>query len=533
MEYDKRVDYEKYEHVWLGMVKKYGEAVIFKDKVLIEEFPEPEYGTQFFFGADWGYAVDPTCLIRMFMKENTLYIDHEFYAVGVEINELPQAFESVPQSKKWKIVADNARPETISYLYNRGFNIEGSKKGKGSVEDGIQFLRSFEKIIIHPRCKGTIGDFKNYKWKQDKATNEILPIPVDSSNHAPDACLKRDTLVLTSKGEKKICEIEKGEEVLTRVGFKKVLWSGIVGKHAKVVKVKTKDGKSLICTPEHRILKSSCFTRADALRYDDKLLTLTQEALRKTQLNTRGRFIGDIQNQKGGQTDYIISENVNIFIEKCGKTIMEEFPEINISIIKMVTRQIIESKILNAAPQKNILVSTNGQRIKEEKIENSYTPLDILLHNGIKRQRAESFIKRLEDYLIKTEIKNIKSANFVVRDSSIGVEHPQSSAQTNVNQHGEENQESITLSQYVNIVEGLSSITNIKKLKPVQDRVLTVYDIKERVEVWDLTIQDQPEFFANRILVHNSRYALEAYIKKSNQAGVFVPDWKMPNLQGR
>jgi hypothetical protein len=329
------------------MVKKYGEAVIFKDKVLIEEFPEPEYGTQFFFGADWGYAVDPTCLIRMFMKENTLYIDHEFYAVGVEINELPQAFESVPQSKKWKIVADNARPETISYLYNRGFNIEGSKKGKGSVEDGIQFLRSFEKIIIHPRCKGTIGDFKNYKWKQDKMTGEILPIPVDSSNHAPDACLKRDTLVLTSKGEKKICDIKKGEEVLTRAGFKKVLWSGVVGKHAKVVKVETQDGKSLVCTPEHRILKSSCFTRADVLSHGDELLTL--------------------------------------------------------------------------------------------------------------------------------------------------------------NQKGEQN----------------------------QDYVLTVYDIKERAEVWDLTIQDQPEFFANRILVHNSRYALESYIKKSNQAGVFVPDWRMPNLQGR
>ncbi len=187
MEYDKRTDPEKYEHIWLGKVKKYAEAVIFKNKIQVEEFDEPEFGTQLFYGADWGYSVDPTCLLRMFVKNNKLYISHEFYAVGVEIGELEDAFDTVPDSREWKITADSARPETISHLSRCGFNIVGAEKGKGSVEDGIEFLRSFEAIVIHPRCKGAIDNFKNYKWKQDKLTGEILPIPVDSSNHAPDA----------------------------------------------------------------------------------------------------------------------------------------------------------------------------------------------------------------------------------------------------------------------------------------------------------------------------------------------------------
>ena len=51
----------------------------------------------------------------------------------------------------------------------------------------IQFLRGFEEIIIHPRCKGTAEDYDNYKWKVDRNTNEILPVPADGSDDATDA----------------------------------------------------------------------------------------------------------------------------------------------------------------------------------------------------------------------------------------------------------------------------------------------------------------------------------------------------------
>lgn len=185
MEYDRRVDYEKYLHVWEGQVKRYGEAVIFKNKFRVEEFETP-VGTRFYFGADWGFSNDPTVLGRMFIIGNKLYIDREFYAVGVEINELERAFDTVSESRKWKITADSERPDTISYMRQKGFNCVGATKGKGSVEDGIQFLRGFEEIIIHPRCRGAIDNFSNYKWKQDRISGEILPIPADGSDHWPD-----------------------------------------------------------------------------------------------------------------------------------------------------------------------------------------------------------------------------------------------------------------------------------------------------------------------------------------------------------
>jgi phage terminase large subunit len=185
MEYCKRVDPEMYEHIWLGKPKKYGHDVIFRNKFEVKEFETPE-DAELRFGADWGFSNDPTVLGRMFIQEQTLFIDWEFYAVGVEINELERAFDTVPKSRIWKITADSERPDTISHMRNKGFNIVGALKGKGSVEDGIGFLRGFERIIIHPRCKHAVDNFSNYRWKRDRVTQEILPVPAEGSDHWPD-----------------------------------------------------------------------------------------------------------------------------------------------------------------------------------------------------------------------------------------------------------------------------------------------------------------------------------------------------------
>lgn len=186
MEYCRRVDPEGYQHIWLGKPRRYAHALIFKGKYRCEDFTTPE-DVQFFFGADWGFSNDPTCLLRMFIRDHRLYIDWESYAIGVEIEQLPEFFDRIPDVKKWRIKADCARPETISYMASKGFNILGAEKGKGSVEDGIEFLRSFEEIVIHSRCPHTYQDYNNYRWKTDKITGLVLPQPADGFDHAPDA----------------------------------------------------------------------------------------------------------------------------------------------------------------------------------------------------------------------------------------------------------------------------------------------------------------------------------------------------------
>ena len=190
MEWDKSNDYEKYLHVWEGYPRTISDAQVFKGRYTVEAIPDDLHkkADRLFFGADFGFARDPSTLVRCFIIENTLYIDAEAYGVGVEIDELPSLYRSVKGSDEWPILADCARPETISYLANRAdFRIRAADKWQGSIEDGIAYLRSFDRIVIDPSCKHTADEFRLYSYKTDKLTGEILPIVLDKNNHVIDA----------------------------------------------------------------------------------------------------------------------------------------------------------------------------------------------------------------------------------------------------------------------------------------------------------------------------------------------------------
>ena len=203
MEYCKKIDYARYEHIWLGQTIMETEAQIFKGKFEVVDF-EADEGTEFFYGADWGFANDPTALIRCFIENNCLFIDYEAGGVGIEMEEIPKLFDTIPDSRKWKIRSDCARPETISYVARHGFKCIGAKKWKGSIEDGIEYMRSFEKIYIHPRCKHLIEEFKFYSYKKDRVSGDILPIIVDAWNHYIDATRYALEPYILNKGKMRI-----------------------------------------------------------------------------------------------------------------------------------------------------------------------------------------------------------------------------------------------------------------------------------------------------------------------------------------
>ena len=186
MEYDKANDYAKYLWIWEGQPRTVTEAQVFKGKFRIDPFTTPG-DARFYYGADWGFSNDPTVLVRCFIRNQVLWIDYEAYGIGVDIDRLPALFSSVPEAERWPIAGDSERPDTMSYLRRNGYQVRGVKKGKGSVEDGIAFLRSFRGIVIHPRCQHTADEFKLYSYKKDKLTEEVLPVLEDKHNHCIDS----------------------------------------------------------------------------------------------------------------------------------------------------------------------------------------------------------------------------------------------------------------------------------------------------------------------------------------------------------
>lgn len=184
-----RLDSATYAWIWEGAYLENSDKQVLANKYVVQSFPDDlwQKADRLLFGADFGFAKDPNTLIRMFILDDCLYIEREAYGVGVELDHMPAFYDKIPESRKWPIKADSARPETISYLKRQGFNISAAKKWQGSVEDGITYLRGFKHIIIHPRCKETAKEARLYSYKTDRITGEVLPVILDANNHCWDA----------------------------------------------------------------------------------------------------------------------------------------------------------------------------------------------------------------------------------------------------------------------------------------------------------------------------------------------------------
>ena len=187
MEYDRGNDPDKYAHKWLGKCVMHSDAQIYYGKWRIEDF-ETHEGVQFYYGADWGFSADPSCMIRNYVYDNTLYIDYEVFGWGVDIDSLPELFSKVPGSKENESIADSSRPDTISYMQRNGYpRMKKSQKGQGSIEEGISHIRGYKEIVIHPRCKNMIDEFRLYCYVLDKLTGLPTNKPQDKNNHGHDA----------------------------------------------------------------------------------------------------------------------------------------------------------------------------------------------------------------------------------------------------------------------------------------------------------------------------------------------------------
>lgn len=181
---DLKRDPDKFAHVWGGHYSLNSEARVFRNW-RIEEFDAPHDAVHRF-GADWGFAIDPTVLVRSHVEGRELFVDYVESEVGCEIDKTPAMFDKIEGSRKFTIRADSARPETVSYMKRQGFRIRPAIKGPGSIEDGVEFLRSFD-IVVHPRCAKVIEELTLYAYKVDPHTEEILPFLDDKNNHTIDA----------------------------------------------------------------------------------------------------------------------------------------------------------------------------------------------------------------------------------------------------------------------------------------------------------------------------------------------------------
>jgi phage terminase large subunit len=147
-------------------------------------------------GQDWGYS-DPSVTLFIHRTDGKLYIMDEIYKrrkqpeeIGAMIEERFKAWGI--KKSEFPIHADSANKTENEKLRSMGFWIKPSKKGKGSVNEGIIEARKLEIIIDEERCPNAAREIPNWVYRKDRDGN-TLDEPVDFDDHCP-ACVRYNVL---------------------------------------------------------------------------------------------------------------------------------------------------------------------------------------------------------------------------------------------------------------------------------------------------------------------------------------------------
>lgn len=130
------------------------------------------------FGLDFGFT-DPNAFIALLIdnKAMRIYIFDEWYKTGVTNKTIAQAIKDKGYGGQ-RIICDCAEPKSISELQDEGIKAEASRKGRDSVNHGIQLLQNYE-IIVHERaCPEFKKEIQNYCWAKGRDGK-----PTDKPDH--------------------------------------------------------------------------------------------------------------------------------------------------------------------------------------------------------------------------------------------------------------------------------------------------------------------------------------------------------------
>jgi phage terminase large subunit len=185
---DMRERPDTYHHIWEGDFRTISDAQVLKGRYVSEAFEPQAHWNGPYYGADWGFSVDPTTLVKCWVHDRTLYLESEAYGHQVKIDDTPKLFDTIAGANAHVIRADSARPETINYMQRHGYpRCVSAEKWPGSVEDGVEHLRSYERIVIHTQCPQAFREAANWSYKTDRLTGDVLPVLLSGNDHTWDA----------------------------------------------------------------------------------------------------------------------------------------------------------------------------------------------------------------------------------------------------------------------------------------------------------------------------------------------------------
>ncbi|MCX8489532.1 MAG: terminase family protein [Cyclobacteriaceae bacterium] len=375
------------------------------------------------------------------------------------------------------------------------------------IDYGIQYMLTKMrqgKLKVNQNLEALLIEMENYHVERLSSGK----LEFRGRDHGIDACLLEGTLVATQRGQIPIEQVTTNDQVLTRAGYQQVLFSGCTGIDQPLLEIAYKNHR-ITCTPNHLIYTQRGFVRADALRYDD-VLCLQKE------LFTKDILIGAIQSLKVGQIAFItalVGQGVAIYIATFGRIITALFQRTMTFIIKMATRTTMPLKTCNASIETTICenIQQNTTKKIKKKLSDTWNPFVLLQKLGMQALLEKPNIEKLARWPGSVSQKLQKC---VSNAASLMKYMKQWRPLENfvapfANKNGAAFIVSYSTKNYVSFVNSHLNIMPIENSakKPVRHPVCSSYKSFKPNRVYDLTVKNHPEFFANGILVHNCRYA--------------------------
>lgn len=178
---------ERFAQEYLAEFKK-SEGLVFKEfnrERHIFDYEITGY-TDLLAGVDFGYT-NPTAIPSICLKDAKFYVTRELYRTGMTDDEVG---DYIANQRYSKVYPDPEAPAAIEVLRRKGVNVRDVKKGKDSIQNGIQTIRELFKqnrLSIHKSCINLISELEMYSYADSSPMRNENENPQDKYNHAIDA----------------------------------------------------------------------------------------------------------------------------------------------------------------------------------------------------------------------------------------------------------------------------------------------------------------------------------------------------------
>lgn len=505
--YQQKANEMLYRHIYLGEITGTGGAIFpnaCSRDITDEEIAQFDNLRQ---GIDWGFVNDPFCFLKLHYDSTRrdVYIFEEIYGTGISNREAIAKVDAIADPYT-PIYADSAEPKSIKEFKDAALYVKAADKGPGSVEYGIKFLQGLAHIYIDPdRCPNAWREFSLYELEKDR-NGEWKREPPDKDNH----CLAAGTQIITDKGLKAVEDIKRGDYVLTRAGYKKVLWGGISGRNMAVYEIKSSSGKRIKATAEHLVFTARGFVPVFELKAGDILLEAKTWQKSYTHTVAHG---ADTRKVRAEATESILKAAAGICTILYGNYSTARASKGKLYTTLTETAKTTLLKIWKRLRRMNIWrISILSQKKGWRPSWNFWNKYAQKPPCGTKAPREKSGTKSMRAKIILgnlfTPIKSVCSAGINLLPKTVR----KSFAATNASPLGAGKKKRTMLPIPASIAERSFWQTNTQKGFFAASHVQSVTLTGTEKQVYDLTVEEQHEFFANGILVHNcidsARYAL-------------------------